>query len=151
MPQTGCRSLAPSTVHSPRRIFSSRHARHTLICVRPGDPHTAVMAPLALAVQRSVWISQTPCMTTSLGSTLCIGLSLLVPHGEPLDQPVSRIFYEVFAVLRAEYRSERRPQARLGFIEQHVREGSGTMVARLEAFGMCLNLADTSRQSKHSR
>src|SRR5258706_14855079 len=27
------RSLAPSTSHSPRRIFSSRHTRHTLICV----------------------------------------------------------------------------------------------------------------------
>src|SRR3989441_8704524 len=94
VPQTGCRSLAPSTTHSPRRIFSSRHARHTLICVRPGGPHTAVMAPPALAVQRSVWRSQTPCMTTPLGSTLCIGLSFLLTQSEPLDQPVAGIFHE---------------------------------------------------------
>src|SRR5262244_2763446 len=101
-PQTGCRSLAPATVHSPRRIFSSRHARHTLICVRPGGPHTAVMDPPALAVQRSVWISQTSCRTTPLGSTLCIGFSFLLTQGEPLDQAVSRIFHKVFAILRAE-------------------------------------------------
>src|SRR5262249_58451569 len=92
--QTGCRSLAPSTTHSPRRIFSSRHARQTLICVRPGGPHTAVMAPLALAVQCSVWISQTPCRTTPLGSILCIAFSFLLPQGEPLDQSVAGIFHE---------------------------------------------------------
>src|SRR2546425_439861 len=102
VPQTGCRSLAPSTVHSPRRIFSSRHTRHTLICVRPGGPHTAVMAPPSLAVQRSVWISQTPWRITPLGSTLGIGFSFLLTGIEPMDQSVPRIFDEVFAILWAE-------------------------------------------------
>src|SRR5215510_6838742 len=101
--------------HSPRRICSSRHARQTLICVRPGGPHTAVMAPPVLAVQGSIWISQTPCSTTPLGSTVCIGLSFLLMQGEPLNQPVASIFYEIFAIFRTEDRRERRPQARFGF------------------------------------
>jgi hypothetical protein len=75
-------------------------------------------------------------MITPLGSTLCIGFSLLLTQGEPLDQPVSGIFHEVFAILRAEDRRERGTQARLGFIEQHVREVGRTTVAQLKAFGM---------------
>ena len=106
MPQTDCRSLAPSTTHSPQRILSSRHARHTLICVRPGGPHTAVSAPPAFAVQRSVWIAQMPCRITPLGSTLDIGFSFMLAEGEPLDHPVSRIFYKVFTILCAEERHE---------------------------------------------
>src|SRR5262244_4095771 len=135
-PQTGCRSLAPSTVHSPRRIFSSRHTRHTLICVRPGGPHTAVIAPPALAVQCSVWISHTPCRTTPLGSILCITFSFLLTQGEPLNQSVAGIFYEVFAILRTQDRRERRPQARFGLIEQHIWEVRRATIPQLEAFGM---------------
>ena len=135
--QTGCRSRAPLTSHSPRRIFSSRHARHTLICVRPGGPHTAVMAPPALAVQRSVWISQTPCRTTPLGSTVCIALSFLLTQGEPLDQPIACVFHETFAILGAEDRGKRRPQARLGFIEQHIRQVRRATVAQVEAAVKC--------------
>jgi hypothetical protein len=93
-----------------------------------------VMAPPALAVQCSVWRSQTPCMTTPLGSTLCIGLSFLLTQGESLDQSVSRIFHEVFAILRVKDRRERRSQARFGFVEQHVREVSRATVTQLEAF-----------------
>src|SRR5207253_1681916 len=48
----------------------------------------------ALAVQCSVWISQTPCRTTPLGSTLCIRLSFLLTQGEPLAQSVAGIFLQ---------------------------------------------------------
>src|SRR5262245_64154656 len=42
------------------------------------------MAPPAWDAQRSVWISQTPCRITPLGSTLCIGFSFLLTQSEPL-------------------------------------------------------------------
>ena len=148
MLQTGCRSLAPSTVHSPQRIFSSRHTRHTLICVRPGGPHTAVRAPPVLAVQRSVWISQTPCRITPLGSTLGIGFSFVLTEGEPLDHAVPRIFDQIFAILGAEERREGRPQARLGFIEQHVREVCWATVPHLEAFGMRELMRQTGKRGQ---
>jgi len=67
---------------------------------------------------------------------VCIALSFLLTQGEPLDQSVSRIFHEVFAILGAEDRRKRRPQARFGFIAQHIGQVCRAMVAQVEAFGM---------------
>jgi hypothetical protein len=75
-------------------------------------------------------------MTTPLGSTLCIGLSFLLTQSEPLNQPVAGIFHEICAILRAEDWGKWRPQARFGFVEQHIWEISRATIPQLKAFGM---------------
>jgi hypothetical protein len=72
----------------------------------------------------------------------------LLTQGEPLDQPVSCIFYKVFTILQAEDRGERRPQTRLSFIEQHIREVSRATVAQMEAFGMRSLMRQTGKRGQ---
>jgi len=59
-----------------------------------------------------------------------------------------RIFDQIFAILGAEERREGRPQARLGFIKQHVREVCGATVSYLEAFDMRKLMGQTGKRGQ---
>jgi hypothetical protein len=68
-----------------------------------------------------------------------------MPEGEPLNESVARVFDKVFTILGTEERCEGRPQARLRFVKQHVREVHRATIPHLEAFDMRELMGQTSK------
>ena len=81
-------------------------------------------------------------------STLGIGLSFLLTQGETLDQPVSRIFHEVFAILRAEDRGN--DARRLVRLRRSSKSGRsvGRTITQMEAFGMRYLMRQTGQRGQ---
>ncbi len=112
---------APSIIHVPVRSCSSRHAEHTLICVRPGTVQTAVMGAGSLATQTRVCTTHVPNMTTPLGSTFIISLSFGCRRcsgpSQPAHQAISGILDQVLTVSSAKNAMKRCANAGFCFVK----------------------------------
>src|SRR5439155_5671852 len=140
---------APSMTHAPVRTCSSRHAEHTSICRAPGTVQTAVMGAGVRATQRFVWTEHAPVMTTPVGSTFMsfsFTAVALLSEFKPLDQSVPGIFHEVLAVLPPQDRVERRMDARLRLVEQHVRQDLRALIPEAMPLGVSVLVRQAGQQ-----
>ena len=57
-------------------------------------------------------------------------------EGQPLDQPVPRVFHQILAVLTAKDPMKGSMDAGLGLVKQHVGQHPGTVVAEVVPLGV---------------